>query len=905
MNTPFWDQFKRQPQQARNVKYIDKIYFQLQRDQFGTFISVVDNKHQEVETTYLNYSGATRNMLRVLEQLKISNSHIISWDKPADKIYLAEHPFLMEALRPCTNIRDATGQSLVFANEPAKIRMDIEDGAPADQLQIRMLLQLEEQHVESFEPITEQYVLHDHRIVEIPPLGSNFSSIRLFNSSILRKELTLTLSLLFSNFDHIDVRYPGYRLVVMPEAEIQTQHCIIFEKIDDQKALYLRIAQSLPELDFTILEQFDLYRYADINELAREIRIRPINQAPAEKMLADILQLLRKYEAPKKSKAREEIIEDGQLLIIPENTAANFIYQELPALMVTYTVLGAEKLRNYNISTRTPRLQVKLGHQIDYFEGLVELSFEGTTLSLSDVLTQYKKQRYIQLSDGTHAILNETYIRRLERLFKQKGKQVRLSFFDLPLLDELIEETAREKIFDKSRHIFEGFNKLARKKIKAPELKATLRPYQLQGFKWLQYLHQQNLAGCLADDMGLGKTLQTIAQLATLYPGTTEPSLIVMPRSLLFNWEREVHRFAPQITTYTYYGAARDTLAMQQAHLVFTTYATMRNEIEQLKAALLLLSNHRLALSGTPIENNLSELYALFHFLSPAMFGSLNHFNEDYLIPIQKNNDKDATLQLRKKIYPFILRRLKKDVLLELPDKIEQTLFVEMNDDQKRLYEQRRQFYAETIQDQIQQKGVAGAQFFVFQALNELRQIASVPESITDGRVESAKLELLDEQLMDAIANGHKALIFVNFLAAIERIAERLEQAGLGYVSMTGATRDRESLVNRFQHDPDCRVFLMTLKTGGVGLNLTAADTIFIYDPWWNVAAENQAIDRAHRFGQQNKVLAYKLIAQGSIEEKILQLQQRKKTLFDNIISADGSALKSLSEDDIRLLLST
>jgi SNF2 family DNA or RNA helicase len=228
-----------------------------------------------------------------------------------------------------------------------------------------------------------------------------------------------------------------------------------------------------------------------------------------------------------------------------------------------------------------------------------------------------------------------------------------------------------------------------------------------------------------------------------------------------------------------------------------------------------------------------------------------------------------------------------------------------MNDDQKRLYEQRRQFYAETIQDQIQQKGVAGAQFFVFQALNELRQIASVPESITDGRVESAKLELLDEQLMDAIANGHKALIFVNFLAAIERIAERLEQAGLGYVSMTGATRDRESLVNRFQHDPDCRVFLMTLKTGGVGLNLTAADTIFIYDPWWNVAAENQAIDRAHRFGQQNKVLAYKLIAQGSIEEKILQLQQRKKTLFDNIISADGSALKSLSEDDIRLLLST
>jgi len=427
--------------------------------------------------------------------------------------------------------------------------------------------------------------------------------------------------------------------------------------------------------------------------------------------------------------------------------------------------------------------------------------------------------------------------------------------------------------------------------------------------------------------MGLGKTLQTLALLATLYPWQSKPSLIVMPKSLLFNWAREAERFAPRITTYTFYGNNREIEQLRSANLVFTTYATLRNTIEILKeesfhyvildesqhiknlntqttkAVMLLRSEHRLALSGTPIENNLAELYTLFHFLNPALFGSLAQFTEDFLTPIQKNNDKEAIRHLRRKIYPFVLRRLKREVLKELPDKTEQTLFVPMTEDQQRLYEQRRAYYANEIPRQIQEKGVAGSQFFVFQALNELRQIASIPEALSDGRIESSKSELLAEQLFDALANGHKALVFVNFLAAIETISSKLEQAGIGYVSMTGATRDRQSLVDRFQHDPDCRVFLLTLKTGGSGLNLTAADTIFLYDPWWNAAAENQAIDRAHRIGQSNKVHAYRLIAQGSIEEKILQLQELKKELFDNIIAADGASMKSLSEEDIKMLL--
>ncbi|MDQ6843207.1 MAG: DEAD/DEAH box helicase, partial [Bacteroidota bacterium] len=300
---------------------------------------------------------------------------------------------------------------------------------------------------------------------------------------------------------------------------------------------------------------------------------------------------------------------------------------------------------------------------------------------------------------------------------------------------------------------------------------------------------------------------------------------------------------------------------------------------------------------------NLSELYALFRFLNPAMFGSADSFNQNYLNPIQKHDDKNAVQELKRKIYPFILRRLKKDVLKELPDKIEQTLYVEMSDTQARYYEQRRLFYKESIEQQVAMKGIQQAQFFIFQAMNELRQIASVPESQTENRIHSPKLEILIEQLEDAIANKHKILVFANYLLAVELIGEELDKRGIDFVTMTGSTRNRQELVERFQNDADCKVFILTLKTGGTGLNLTAADMVFIFDPWWNKAAENQAIDRTHRIGQDKKVMSYKLITMNTIEEKILKLQEVKSALFENIISADSSSLKALSEDDIKFIL--
>ena len=285
------------------------------------------------------------------------------------------------------------------------------------------------------------------------------------------------------------------------------------------------------------------------------------------------------------------------------------------------------------------------------------------------------------------------------------------------------------------------------------------------------------------------------------------------------------------------------------------------------------------------------------------MLGDLEDFNRRYTNPIQKEDDTEAMTSLRRRIYPFMLRRLKRDVLTELPDRTDQQLLVDMDPRQAQYYDQRRRYYLEKIETSIKTEGVTKSQFVMLQALTELRRIASVPESMTDGDIKSPKLEVLLESLEEAVASGHKCVVFFNYVAGLELAAEYLTGAGIEFETMTGATTDRRRVVERFDRDPACKVLLMTLKTGGVGLNLTVADTVYIFEPWWNKAAEEQAINRLHRFGQKNKVLSYSLIARGTIEEKILELQAKKTALYDALISSDGSSLKHLSAEDIDFLL--
>jgi len=927
-----FDQFKKNKNAGyitdtlKRTKPID-ILFMLLFDDGGAYVEVADKTYKPVITDYRQHSGVTRSILKSVEQIREKGAFAVDWENPQNRIYLHEHPYLLDSLLHSGQLINKDGDRITPEAGVAQLVVEITQAE--EQLLATTILKANGANELNFYFINDNHALLEDSgsIIETHPIGGQFGSVYAFDSKFIKADLQKYLSLLFSFLSNTEVLYEDYTIHQKDE-KIVTEPMLVFEKVDADNALYMRVTQRLPQTGADFLNDYELYRFATINELERLITIREVEQLPQEMYIAAIEKRLEKHAGKNSKKKSSGVILEDDLFVIPEEIAAAFIYNDIPELLAEYAIAGAEKLKQYRINTTPPKLNLNLSHGIDFLEGSATLQFGEQHVSLFDAINQYGKNRYVLLSNGDHALVNDAYMQKLQRLFRKKKDLAQLSFFDLPLVEELIDEKTAKAQFSKSREIFEGFNNLAQQKTKLPKVDATLRDYQVQGYKWLQYLHDVKLGGCLADDMGLGKTLQAITLLSGIYKGQeTRPTLIVMPRSLLFNWEQEVRKFADSLTTYTYYAGTRNIDDAMQANLIFTTYAMMRNDIEQLKekefyyvildesqniknmqtqasrAVMLLQSVHRLALSGTPIENSLAELYSLFRFLNPAMFGSAELFNQHYLTPIQKHDDKVATQDLRRKIYPFILRRLKKDVLTELPDKIEQTLYVEMSDDQAKYYEQRRIFYKDAIDQQVAQKGIQQAQFFIFQAMNELRQIASIPEAQTNGRIASPKAELLVEQVLDAVANNHKVLVFVNFLAAIEQISEKLDEQGIDFVTMTGSTRNRQELVEKFQDNNNCKVFLMTLKTGGTGLNLTAADIVFIFDPWWNRAAENQAIDRAHRIGQQSKVLSYRLITNGTIEEKIVQLQEKKSQLFQNIISDDNASLKALSQDDINFIL--
>ena len=987
-----FEKLKKKLSIERGTKSYPKIFFQLKFDEEGgAYIRVIDQKQNEVEVDYRSYSGHDREVLKSLESIKSRNSFRIDWDKPSEtngKSYLSEYEFLIWQLQKCDNFVDSDLNPLLFAPGRAEVAMiiDQEQG-----LGSRVVLTYQGKEFQHPLLLHESHALADGQIFEIAPIGENFALISLFETQLQPGELERYLSLLYSYFENIGVRYQDYQQVEGPSR--QTQPTLIFEKIDPDNSLYLRIANSLSGFGADFFDNYELSKVAVLNELEGKVVISNVMQEDLSPHCHEMNKLLSKYKKALKGEEKIEYFMEDNLFIIEENLAQELMRQELPRFLTRFSVFGAEKLKSYKIRASAPKLNLSLKHGIDFLEGEATLDIDGEIIPLFEAISQYRKSSYIQLSDGTQAIINQAYIGKLERIFKKRKNGVGISFFDLPIVEELIEEKIAQESFKKSREIFLGFNALNEAQIPVPELRAPLRPYQEQGYKWLSYLHQHSLGGCLADDMGLGKTFEAIALLSTLYPvhheesgqleesghheeseqleqkkqkkqkkqpkqkkhlkennqseqlehseqleqpeqiehsGRPEssiPSLVVMPKSLLYNWAAEIAKFNPNLTYYIYYAHDRDIEAAKRKNLILTTYGMVRNDIEKFKeeefsliildesqniknmnsqiskAVMLLKTQHRLALSGTPIENNLGELYSLFRFLNPAMFGTVKDFTRYYAAPIQQENDAEVVHELKKKIYPFILRRLKKDVLKDLPDKIEQTYFVEMSQPQKKLYDTRRLFYYQTVKEQIGRNGIEKSQFFIFQALSELRQIASIPESKSDGQVHSPKRDVLMENILDSVANGHKILVFANFLSAIDYIGEDLEKEGIEYLVMTGATRDRQALVDRFQRDPRVKVFLMTLKTGGVGLNLTAADTIFIFDPWWNRSAENQAIDRTHRIGQDRTVFSYRLITQASIEEKIMELQGKKSELFDNIISADSASLKSLDETDIEFIL--
>ena len=736
-------------------------------------------------------------------------------------------------------------------------------------------------------------------------------------------ELESYATLILKNYKNIDLKYEDYETVISEERNAIPQ--IIIEKISFDNSLYIKINSIISTMDYEFFTKNKIETVLIVNELEKKLEISKINLENLSSDMFEIVKVLTKLQKSIGLKS-SYYIDNENFIILNEELAKEFVKKELLQLTGKYSIIGTDRLRKYNIKAVRPKLSGKFSYNLDYFEGEVEVEIEGEKFSIQQLLNNYKKDEYIILSDGTNALINREYIEKLQRVFKEEdGNKIKVSFFDMPIVQDMIDEKAFENDFMGSKDFFEGINELPKEEVEYPKLNATLRDYQKYGYKWLKYLTDNNLGACLADDMGLGKTLQAIALLSNLHEEKKKKSMVIMPKSLIYNWENEIKKFAPKLKVGVYYGINRDFSSLKKVDVILTTYGTIRNDIENLlehkfdllildesqnikninsqttKAVLLLNAKKRVALSGTPIENNLLELYSLFRFLNPEMFGSVQRFTNNYIVPIQKYSDISTIEELKKKIYPFLLRRVKKEVLEDLPDKIEKLVYVDMNDEHRRFYEERRKYYYSLLEKNTSSQGNFD-KFFVLQAINELRHIVSSPE-LESKKIISSKKEVLIENVVEAIENDHKVLVFVNYLSSIESICDSLKENKIKYLKMTGQTKDRQTLVDKFQNDSRYKVFVMTLKTGGVGLNLVSADTIFIYDPWWNTTVENQAIDRAYRLGQDKTVFAYKMIMRNTIEEKILKLQEIKNKLLDDLISEDNLSTKNLSKNDIEFIL--
>ena len=516
------------------------------------------------------------------------------------------------------------------------------------------------------------------------------------------------------------------------------------------------------------------------------------------------------------------------------------------------------------------------------------------------------------------------------------GNRLRLSRFDAPRLAEL-NNPARWQ-FRGQEDVMNLAERLAKargvQRIAPPRgLGLQLRSYQEEGLSWLQFLREHQLAGILADDMGLGKTAQALAHLLLeKESGRLDcPSLVVLPTSLVFNWKNEAARFAPGLSVLALHGAERKAhfAEIPQYDVVLTTYSLLWRDAEALarqRFHLLILdeaqtvknarsqgaevvrridARHRLCLTGTPLENHLGELWSQFDFLLPGFLGDRNNFNRYWRAPIEKSGDRERRELLVRRIRPFILRRCKEEVAQELPPKTIIVRKVELIGAQRDLYETVRVAMDAVVREEVANRGFGRSQIVILDAMLKLRQVCCDPRllrSAAAARVsERSKLDLLMTMLPEQVDEGRRILVFSQFTSMLALIEVELQKAGLGYVTLTGDTIDRETPVRRFQNG-EAPIFLISLKAGGLGLNLTAADTVIHYDPWWNPAVENQATDRAHRIGQDKPVFVYKLIAAGSIEEKILALQERKAELAENILSADQQVRFKFGEDDLAAL---
>ncbi len=581
-------------------------------------------------------------------------------------------------------------------------------------------------------------------------------------------------------------------------------------------------------------------------------------------------------------------------------------------------------------------IKIEVKENIDWFDIYAIVKFGDFEIPFIELRKKIiNKQQEIILPNGEVAVIPEAWFTEYSELFafmeegESNNESLTLRKHHLALVQDLESGKLAKVTMDRKLERLRDFEKIDDYPMPI-KFKGALRPYQKAGYNWLQFLNEFNFGGCLADDMGLGKTVQTLAMLqAEKEKGGANASLLIMPTSLIYNWEMEAKKFTPNLKIFVYTGTNRvkDVSQFAKYDLVLTSYGISRIDIELLeeyyfnyiildesqaiknptsniaKSVKRLKSKHKLILTGTPLENSTLDLWSQITFINPGLLGNQSFFKKEFLIPIEKKHDQNKTGKLNAIIKPFVLRRHKSQVAKDLPAKVENVRYCEMTTMQKEVYEETKAMFRNQILEQIETHGVNKSQFLLLQGLTKLRQIANHPLMIDpDYKGDSGKLEDSTNMLLNAIYEGHKVLIFSQFVKQLSIYRTFLDGHNIDYAYLDGSTKDRMAQVERFQNEKELKVFLISLKAGGLGLNLTAADYVFLLDPWWNPAVEAQAVDRAHRIGQKNTVFTYKFISKDTVEEKILLLQEKKIKLASELISTEKSFVKNLSKNDIASL---
>ena len=718
--------------------------------------------------------------------------------------------------------------------------------------------------------------------------------------------------------------------------------------IDDEA--YKNIKQFIPSPLFAQL-YLDYneknYIVAELKFLYDDVTINPLNEQPEDSKII--------RNKIKEARLIDMFVESGfmldgkkhRLVLANEEKIYKFLTEDINSYMKNFEILATDNFKEKEIKSSS---NISLGVKIE--NNLLDIDFTNLNFDpaeLQEIMRQYKlKKRYHRLKDGSFINLedNET-IKFIDSITEDidvdysqiKNGELRLPMYRALYLDKILDKNEFIKV-NKDENYKSLVERLDVKQIEVSMqmpslLKVNLREYQKIGVQWLQMLDFYGLGGILADDMGLGKTVQILCVICSYlekHKENSKPIMVVCPSSLCLNWQNEIEKFTTGVTSQVIHGSLearkKQIENIKNYNIVITSYELLKRDIDEYKKsetqfkfiiadeAQYIKNNNtqnakaikninaetRYALTGTPIENSLSELWSIFDFIMPGYLFGYRKFKEMYETPIVRDADEYATNKLKKLIEPFVLRRIKKEVLTELPDKMITILNSQMTDEQQDIYLSYLARAKKDVMEEIKENGIEKSQIKILALLTRLRQICCHPSLFIENyKGESGKLNQCIEIIKDAIQSGHKILLFSGYTAMFDIIEKELKKEKIEYLKLTGQTKvsDRVNLVDEFNNSADKKLFLISLKAGGTGLNLVGADMVIHYDPWWNLSAENQATDRTYRIGQKRNVQVYKLITKNSIEEKIYELQKRKESLIDSMISTNQTFINKLSKEEI------